>query len=163
MDVSTTSQEFSRPPTIDDLVALCFHLNEAGAQYVIIGGFAMIHHGFIRTTADIDLLIGSSADNVGKIKESLMYLPDQAVKDITTNDVQTYTVVRIGDEIVIDLLAKAGEVTYDNAKEHIEHEVINGVRIPYLSAQMMLKTKQSLRAQDAQDRLFLEHLTKENG
>lgn len=163
MDVSTTSQEFSRPPTIDDLVALCRHLNEAGAQYVIIGGFAMIHHGYVRTTADIDLLIESSADNIGKIKEALMYLPDQAVKDITSSDIQTYAVVRIGDEIVIDLLAKACEVIYNDAKDHIEYEVIDEIRIPYLSAQMMLKTKQSLRAQDAQDRFFLEHLLKEKG
>ena len=41
----------------DDLVSLCRFLNEAGAKYVVLGGFAIIQSGFARATSDIDLLI----------------------------------------------------------------------------------------------------------
>ena len=46
-----------RPPTIDDIRRICRALDEAGAHYVLIGGFAVILHGGLRTTKDIDLLV----------------------------------------------------------------------------------------------------------
>ena len=45
-----------RPPGEDDLVRLCKSLNELGARYVVIGGFAIILAGFPRTTGDITFL-----------------------------------------------------------------------------------------------------------
>ncbi len=47
----------SRPPTVEDLVKLCRSLNHAGARYLVIGGMAVIQAGFVRATADIDLLL----------------------------------------------------------------------------------------------------------
>lgn len=120
----------------------------------------MIHHGFVRTTADIDLLVDSDESNISKVKQGLMHLPDKAAQEVDLGDVRRYTVVRIGDEFVIDLLAKACDVSFDDAKDHIEFELIDGVRIPYVSAEVMLKTKQGLRAQDVQDRTYLEELLK---
>ena len=38
MDVQNDGEKFSRNPTLDDLVMLCKHLNDAGVRYVIIGG-----------------------------------------------------------------------------------------------------------------------------
>jgi len=61
----------------------------------------------VRGTGDIDLLIDSSRENVKSIKEALLYLPDQAVREVRPHDIAKYTVVRIADEIVIDLLEKS--------------------------------------------------------
>jgi hypothetical protein len=120
----------------------------------------MIHHGFVRTTADIDLLVDSEESNIAKVKQGLMHLPDKAAQEVDNGDVREYAVVRIGDEIVIDLLSRACDVTFDDAKDHIEFEFIDGVGIPYVSAEVLLKTKQGLRAQDVQDRTYLEELLK---
>lgn len=38
----------SREPSLEDLVELCRHLNQAGARYLIIGGFAMRAAGYDR-------------------------------------------------------------------------------------------------------------------
>lgn len=38
-------------------------LNDAGADYVVVGGLAVILHGYLRATADLDLAIGLSHDN----------------------------------------------------------------------------------------------------
>jgi Nucleotidyl transferase AbiEii toxin, Type IV TA system len=62
---------YSRAPEVEDLVAVCRALNRAGARYVLIGGFAVILHGFVRATKDIDLLIDPSEANVRAIKEAL--------------------------------------------------------------------------------------------
>ena len=39
-----------RPPTIDDVRRISRALDEAGARYVLIGGFAVVLHGGERTT-----------------------------------------------------------------------------------------------------------------
>ncbi|MCK4418106.1 MAG: hypothetical protein KAV99_08055 [Candidatus Latescibacteria bacterium] len=160
MDVQNDSQKFSRSPTLDDLVDLCKHLNNAGVRYIIIGGFALIHHGFVRGTGDIDLLVDPSQENMKRIKQALLYLPDQAVREVNPSDIARYTVVRIADEIVIDLLGKACEVTYEMAQGHVEYDIVAGVRIPYPQVLLLIQTKQGIRPRDQQDRVFLQQLLK---
>ena len=66
-----------RLPTTDDLLLLCRRLNEAGAKYLVLGGFALIQHGFARATEDIDLLIDTSPENFAKVKSAMMGLPNR--------------------------------------------------------------------------------------
>jgi len=160
MDVPNDSKKFSRNPTLEDLVTLCRHLNEENVKYVIIGGFAVIHYGYVKGTADIDLLVDNSQENVERIKKALLYLPDQAVNEMKPEDITEYTVVRIADEIVIDLLEKACGVTYEVAQKDIEYDEIEGVKIPYLKLPMLMKTKLSIRPKDIDDRNYLEYILK---
>ncbi len=69
MDDPDDRQGFSRNPTLDDLVRLCKSLNETGVRYVVIGGFAIAHHGYMGATGDIDLLVDASTENVEKIRK----------------------------------------------------------------------------------------------
>lgn len=160
MDESNAGKEFSRNPTLDDLVELCLHLNAAGAKYVVIGGFAVIHYGFVRGTGDIDLLVDNLEQNILKIQQGLMYLPDKAAKDLNLTDVTDYHVVRVADEIVIDLIESACDITYQQVKDHIVYETINNVTIPFLSIEWLIKTKLSYREKDVIDRKFLEQILK---
>ena len=41
---------YSRAPELQDLVALCRALGEEGVRYLLIGGFAVVLHSFVRTT-----------------------------------------------------------------------------------------------------------------
>ncbi len=50
-------RDYVRLPEIEDVVRICRSLNEAGARYLLIGGFAVIAHGLGRTTKDIDFLV----------------------------------------------------------------------------------------------------------
>jgi len=43
-----------REPTLEDLVKLCHALNQAGARYLVVGGFAIRAAGFARNTMDVD-------------------------------------------------------------------------------------------------------------
>ncbi len=147
----------SRPPTIDDLTSVCKRLNERGARYILIGGFAMNYYGFPRATEDIDLLVDPSNENISKIKDALSFLPDNAVKEVALDDVEKYQVVRVADEIIIDLLKKACDVTYDKAR--IEYFEFKGVRIPIADINTMIKTKQGTRPRDKEDLAFLLSLS----
>src|SRR5437879_3980796 len=88
----------SRSPTLADLVALCCQLNAQGACYIIIGGFAIIQHGFYRTTADIDLLIEDSLKNQRVVREALKSLPEQAILELGEDeDLRDWVVLRVSD------------------------------------------------------------------
>ena len=71
-----------RLPDENDLVALCRALNEQGTRYVVIGGFAINHHSYIRATEDIDLLIDVDPENQSRIKKALEILPDKAIREL---------------------------------------------------------------------------------
>jgi predicted nucleotidyltransferase len=98
----------AREPQIEDLVRLAQSLNANGVKYVLIGGFAVVAHGGARTTKDIDLLVDARPDNIRRIRAALQILEDRAVDDVADDDVARHTVVRVADEIVVDLMARAG-------------------------------------------------------
>jgi predicted nucleotidyltransferase len=148
----------ARAPEPQDLARLCRALNDAGARYVLIGGFAVIAHGAGRFTKDIDLLIDDSPENVSLVKRGLSVLADNAAADVDDLDVRTHTVVRVIDEIIIDLLGKACGLTYTDVVADAEVREILGVAIPIASPATLIRTKDTYRPQDAIDRAFLTAL-----
>src|SRR5205814_7151013 len=105
----------SRIPLVEDLVKVCRELNRRGAKYLVVGGFAVIQHGFLRNTGDIDLLIEDSPENQAKTKRALEVLPDKAIRELGDDDLRNYVVVRVCDEIVVDLMVKACGISYSEA------------------------------------------------
>ncbi len=147
---------YSRAPELEDLLTLCQALNAEGVRYVLIGGFAVILHGFVRATKDIDLLIDASVENVQRLKRAMAVLPDNAIALISDDEVEKYQVVRIADEIVVDLLKSACGVDYARASAGgIEIKTIEGVPIPVGRKELLIETKQTVRPSDAADVQFL--------
>ena len=147
----------------DDLVSLCRFLNEAGAKYIVIGGFAIIQSGFARATSDIDLLIDTSPENFAKVQAAMLKLPDGAVREVTAQDFEECLVVRVGDEFVVDLMRQACGIRYDEASKEIAVAEVAGVKIPFANPELLWKTKQTHREKDALDRTFLAELLKKKG
>ncbi len=148
----------SRPPTLDDLVFLCGALNQEQAKYVVVGGMAIIQQGFVRATEDIDLLVADDLENIKAIKRALSRLPDNAVRKMQDDDVREYGVVRVADEFVVDLLRAACGVDYDEAMQDILVHEIEGVPIPFASARLLWKMKQTYREKDKLDLHFLREV-----
>jgi hypothetical protein len=153
----------ARPPSLEDLVRLCRALNREQARYVVIGGMAVIQAGFPRATLDIDLLIDASPDNIARVRRALLDLPDQAVRDMGEDDLAKYVVVKVADEIVVDLMARAGGVEYEEASRMVEVTDVEGVAIPFAGPALLLKTKQTVRDRDRIDREYLDLLLRETG
>lgn len=145
-----------RIPESGDLVALCRELNARGARYVVIGGLAMAHQGLLRATEDVDLLIERSRENQRRVRDALDYLPDKAVREMTDDDLDNFVVVRVADEIVVDLMLAACGVGYAEAESEIEFAEIHGVRIPFASKRLLWRLKQGWREKDQLDRHWLE-------
>ena len=147
----------SRPPVQGDLVSLCRWLNREGAAYVVVGGFAIIHSGYGRFTEDVDLLVDTSLENEAKVYRALESLPDQAIKELEPGETAKHLVIRVADEIVVDLMRSACGIAYAEASQDVVVREIDGVSIPFASPRLLWRMKaKTHRAKDAADLLFLK-------
>jgi hypothetical protein len=161
----TNSSELEpREPGLEDLIELCRELNRRGARYVVIGGFAIRAAGYVRRTMDIDLVVDTSLQNEALVYAALEILPDKAVRELKPGEVSEYGVVRVADEVVVDLMKSACGIAYaEAATEVVAHEV-NGVPIPFASPRLLWRTKKPTgRAKDAGDLIFLQQYFRERG
>jgi hypothetical protein len=148
-----------RPPLREDLVALCRKLNSRGVTYVVVGGFAVIQAGLPRTTGDIDLLVEASPENEARVFAALAELPDGCARELEPGDLARYCVVRVADEIVVDVMARASGLSYEEARGGVVVQVVDGVPIPFASPELLYRMKKrTLRERDRGDVLFLEEL-----
>lgn len=147
---------YARAPEPADVVRICRALNEAGARYLLIGGFAVIAHGAGRFTKDIDLLVEDSPENVARVKRGLGVLADNAAAQVDDGDVRRHVVVRVADEVIVDLMGRACGVGYEEAARDAETLEREGVHIPIGSPRTLIRLKDTPRPEDAIDRAFLE-------
>jgi hypothetical protein len=155
---STAGKEGLEPrfPHRGDLVAICRRLNELGAKYIIIGGFAIIASGMARTTGDMDILLDTSAENEALVFKALEILPDKAVLELDPGDVSKYGVVRVADEVTVDLMKAACGVEYSDAAGEVIVRDMDGVNIPFASPRLLWRMKAfTHREKDALDLIFL--------
>ncbi len=149
---------YARAPEPEDVVRICRALNEAGARYVLIGGFAVVAHGGSRFTKDIALLVDETPDNISRVKEGLRVLADNAAADVADSDVRDHTVVRVVDEVIVDLMGRACGLTYADVAGDMEWHDLGGVQVPIASPSGLIRTKDTYRPQDAIDRAFLNEI-----
>ena len=69
-----------------------------------------------------------------------------------------HTVVRVVDEVVIDLMGRACGLTYADVATDMEWHDFGGVQVPVASPAALIRTKDTYRPQDAMDRSFLHAL-----
>jgi hypothetical protein len=89
-------------------------------------------------------------------------LPDNAIAMIENNEVRKYSVVRIADEIVVDLLGKACGIDFAEAIKEVDTMTIDGVKIPVASKELLIKMKDTIRPSDKMDVDFLRMQILEN-
>lgn len=154
-----TGELTPREPTLEDLVGLCRELCARGARFLVVGGFAIRASGLARNTGDVDLLIEASPENERRVFDALATLPDGCVRELDPGDVAKFPVVRVADEILIDLMASASGISYEEAAQSVVVHEIAGVPIPFASPELLYRMKMRTgREKDRGDLYFLKHL-----
>jgi len=121
-----------------------------------VGGFAVISAGFARTTADVDLLIAVNPDNEARVFKALESLPDKAVRELEPGETSQFNVIRVADEIIVDLMRSGAGIDYAQAASEIIYREVEGVKIPFASPRLLWRMKKPThRAKDAPDLMFL--------
>lgn len=140
------------------LTTVCRLLNAAKARYAIVGGYAVAMHGVVRATKDVDVLIDPTLKNAQRVLSALEELPFRMAGDIDPADVIARKVTIIGDIPNVDLLTIAWSVRYADAAAGLQKAVVDGVRVPYVSFDDLVRSKQTGRLQDRADIEALERL-----
>jgi hypothetical protein len=83
-------------------------------------------------------------------------LADNAAADVANTDVRDYVVVRIADEVIVDLMGRACGLSYADVIADAEEREFGGTTIRVASPSTLIRTKDTYRPQDAIDRAFLE-------
>lgn len=142
----------------DPLARVCALLNKAGARYLVVGAQACILHGLVRTTEDVDILIEETEENFHRVIQGLSGLADHAAAELTPADLRENAVVKIADEIEVDVSRRAWNVAYSDASATALTTEIEGIPIPYAALHTLIESKKTYRDRDRADLLQLLHL-----
>jgi len=133
------------------LLRVCSLLNKHGAKYLVVGAQACWLHGYVRATGDVDILVPEDLRNHSLIIAALSELDDRAATELTPQDFVDNVVVKIADEVEVDVSTRAWTVTYEAAVKTALIAKVEGVDIPYVDRQTLIASKQTYRDQDRVD------------
>ena len=148
--------DYARAATLEDLKKLVIALDANGVDYLLIGGYALGAHGYQRATIDIDLMVAPTVDAGMRIKAALMVLPEQAAKDIDPEWFPEGENIRVGDDIIVDIMLNANGQTFDSLKQYAQIVDVDGVAVRTVSLEGLLLTKRTMREKDHADCAVIE-------
>jgi predicted nucleotidyltransferase len=136
-------------------------LNSAGVEYLVLGGYAVIHYGYRRVTDDLDVWIAvrpENAQRVSRVLQSFGGFPAAKVKPSMFAELGK--IFMFGREPVrIDILTNPSGLDFDDCFNRRNIVNWDGVKVPLLSFDDLKQNKRaSGRAKDLAD---LEHLPPE--
>lgn len=130
---------------LDDALRVINSLNEAGVDYVVVGGVALNVHGLVRATEDLDVFVRPDANNIARLRSALKRVwADPDIDQITAEDLcGDYPAVRYGPpsgSLYLDILTRLGEMT---AFADLESEDKNfaGVRVRVATPRTLYRMK----------------------
>ncbi len=111
-------------------------------EFLVVGGYAMAFHGFVRATGDIDLWIRTSDENARRVWLALQTF-GAPLFDLTVADLQTPGIVfQLG--IVptrIDVLTQISAVEFEDAWQARQTIEIEDLQIPVIGKPQLLVNK----------------------
>ena len=133
------------------LIRVCTLLNAAGAEYLVVGAWALILNNVVRATEDVDILIAAHRANYERVIRALSQLEDGSASELTPQDFEENVVIKVADEVEVDVSTQAWTMTYAEAFPNALAVEVDGVSIPYLSLPDLIRSKETYRDQDKAD------------
>ncbi len=136
-------------------------LNDNGVDYILLGGYAVILHGYNRTTGDMDIWVRKTKDNYVKIVAAFrqfgMPVFDMTEDNFLKNpDTDVFTFG--SSPVSIDLMTYAKGLDFGMAFQKAEIHDLEGLNVRVIHINDLLQAKAaSGRAKDKDD---IEHLKK---
>jgi hypothetical protein len=146
----------------EDFRDLLVHLADGGAEFVIVGAYALAFHGAPRASGDIDLFVRPDPANAGRVLEALARFgaPLGAAGVAAADFERPGTVYQIGlPPRRIDVLTEISGVTFDEAWTSRVTGEVDGRTVSFIGRAALLKNKEAAgRPQDLADAARLRRL-----
>lgn len=126
-----------------DFLDFIHALNKAQVEYILVGGYAVILHGFTRTTGDMDVWVKKSSGNYNKLKKAYQIFgaPIFSERDFTGNN---YDVWGLGKEPNrIKVLNHLKGVDFEEAYPICKIFIQKGIEVKYIHYNHLIKAKEA--------------------
>jgi hypothetical protein len=141
-----------------DLTDLLHALNDAGAEYLLVGGYAVAFHGKLRATKDADIFVGTDPVNAHRVWSALRAfgapLTDLQPDDLT-NPETFYVMGRAPNQI--DVITTIDGIDFPAAWANRVSAAYGGAPVHYIAREDLITNKiASARPQDLLDVEYLK-------
>ena len=160
-----------------DLERIFAALEAGGVRYLVVGGVAVVLHGHLRFTADLDLVLAMDAGNLRRALDALSqlgYRPrapvslDEILDPVTRKrwiEEKRMTVLSFASPVMptteVDLFATE-PFPFEAAYERALHAQLQGISVTVASLHDLIALKRSAgRPQDLEDVQILEAIERE--
>ena len=139
--------------TCRDFQELLELFNAQGVEYVIVGGYALAHHGAPRYTRDMDLYVHPTQANARRVMAALNAFGFGQIGLKAADFEQPGQVVQLGyPPIRIDLITSIDGVTWQEAVKGSSSGLYGAAAVPFLGRQELIANKKTVgRTQDLAD------------
>jgi predicted nucleotidyltransferase len=130
-------------------------LLDAGVEFIIIGGYSVIFHGYKRTTGDIDVWL--KPDNTNKVKFLKVLaqfdFDETELSQVANLDFTKHIAFSIGEQPEkMDFLTFISLVKYQDADQKKIIAEVDGLQIPFLHLNDLVLSKMNTgRSKDKAD------------
>ena len=132
-------------------------LNKNNVRYIVIGGYAVVYHGYVRSTNDIDIWIDIREDNIKKLIKVLDEFGFSSL-NIKETDFLPNQIIQLGyPPNRIDLITTPAGIEFETCYESKEQVSIDDTAVNIIDLENLIKAKKaSNRTRDLAD---IEELT----
>lgn len=145
------------PPDFKDFLQL---LNVHDVEYLLIGGYAVALHGYVRYTQDMDVWVYTSPENAAKMVLALKDFGFSQAEELIDVLQKEKRVIGMGiPPVKIEVVTSIDGVNFTECFQNRLTIDLDGILVNYLALTDLLKNKKaSARFKDLND---LEHLPQE--
>jgi len=119
-------------------------LHKRNVEYVVVGGYAVAFHGYVRATKDIDILFNNSTVNIQRLKGVLntFGFPADSLSDVAFSE--KGKIIRMGvAPVMIELINAISGVSFETAWKNRITGRYGKTDVYYLSKSDLLKNKKA--------------------
>jgi len=148
-------------PEFKEMLAL---LVKHKVNFMLIGGYAVIHYGYARTTADMDIWLRPDNENKTNLIAALagFGIEEDDLKAIAEHDFTQTQMFFLGQKPRrMDFLTKISGVTYQEAALQVNHFPLDNIQVPVIQFEHLILSKISNgRPQDKADVEKLQEISR---
>ncbi len=140
----------------DDFREFIELLNLHQAEYILVGGYAVILHGYPRSTGDMDIWVNASIENYKKLTSAFFdfKMPIMELADFLNSENEVFSYGR--PPLGIDILTNCKGLEFQDSIKEASFVDVESLKVNLISYAHLIKAKKAAgRYKDLND---LDHL-----
>jgi hypothetical protein len=119
-------------------------LNANAIRYVVIGGYAVAYHGYVRYTGDLDLFVELSVNNATKLVRALREFGFNLPRLKPALFLRKGRIIRLGYEPMrLEILNEIDGVSFEACYRHRRRSRVGSLRVNFIALPQLLRNKRA--------------------